>query len=427
MRHRVHVAALFVLALLLALPTPPSGRRAAAADREDRAAPARAHGQARIDNYYWLKERTNPEVVAYLEAENAWAAQAMKHTEALQETLFNEMVGRLKQDDSSVPYLDEGYWYYTRFVEGGNYPLYCRRRGSSRRARRSCSTPTRSPAARATSRRPESSPHRAATSWPSPPTPSGGGSTRSASKDLATGALLPDTIKDVTGNLAWANDNRTLFYTRQDPATLRSHRVYRHELGADPANDVLVYEETDETYSALLAKTKSKRFVTIVSGQTLATGGPLPRRGTPREAFRVFLRAEPRPRVLGRPPSGDRFYIRTNAGAKNFKLVANAGRPRPPARTGATSLSAPRRHLRRGFRPVPRLPGRRGAPRRLTQLRVVRSAAAPSTRSTSASPPTARGSASTARATPAVLRYTYSSLTTRTRFTTTTWRRVRKN
>ena len=322
MRHRVHVAALFGLALLLALPTP---AQPAAAPQPPIAkiVPHRLeqHGQARIDNYYWLKDRTNPEVIAYLEAENAWAAQAMKHTEALQETLFNEMVGRLKQDDSSVPYLDEGYWYYTRFVEGGNYPLYCRKKGklsSREEVMLDANALARGQGYfSATGVQPSSGRNVLAFATDTV----GRRFYTIRFKDLATGALLPDTIKDVTGNLAWANDNRTLFYARQDPATLRSHRVYRHELGAEAANDVLVYEETDETYSVHLAKTKSKRFVTIVSGQTLATEVRYLDAGTPREAFRVFL-----PRERGHEYSvdhlGDRFYIRTNAGAKNFKLVA---------------------------------------------------------------------------------------------------------
>jgi len=411
MRHRVHVAALFVLALLLALPTP---AQPAAAPQPPIAkiVPHRLeqHGQARIDNYYWLKERTNPEVVAYLEAENAWAAQAMKHTEALQETLFNEMVGRLKQDDSSVPYLDEGYWYYTRFVEGGNYPLYCRKKGklSSREEVMLDANALARGQGYFSATGVQPSPGRNVLAFATDTV--GRRFYTIRFKDLATGALLPDTIKDVTGNLAWANDNRTLFYTRQDPATLRSHRVYRHELGADPANDVLVYEETDETYSVYLAKTKSRRFVTIVSGQTLATEVRYLDAGTPREAFRVFL-----PRERGHEYSvdhlGDRFYIRTNAGAKNFKLVA-------------TPVDAPARENWRDviphrddtyvadfdlFRDYLVVEERRAG---LTQLRVVPFGGGAEHTIDFGEPTYSAGIGVNRESDTGVLRYTYSSLTT---------------
>ena len=411
MRHRVHVAALFVLALLLALPTP---AQPAAAPQPPIAkiVPHRLeqHGQARIDNYYWLKERTNPEVVAYLEAENAWAAQAMKHTEALQETLFNEMVGRLKQDDSSVPYLDEGYWYYTRFVEGGNYPLYCRKKGklSSREEVMLDANALARGQGYFSATGVQPSPGRNVLAFATDTV--GRRFYTIRFKDLATGALLPDTIKDVTGNLAWANDNRTLFYTRQDPATLRSHRVYRHELGAEAANDVLVYEETDETYSVYLAKTKSKRFVTIVSGQTLATEVRYLDAGTPREAFRVFL-----PRERGHEYSvdhlGDRFYIRTNAGAKNFKLVA-------------TPVDAPARENWRDviphrddtyvadfdlFRDYLVVEERRAG---LTQLRVVPFGGGAEHTIDFGEPTYSAGIGVNRESDTGVLRYTYSSLTT---------------
>ena len=411
MRHRVHVAALFVLALLLALPTP---AQPAAAPQPPIAkiVPHRLeqHGQARIDNYYWLKERTNPEVVAYLEAENAWTAQAMKHTEALQETLFNEMVGRLKQDDSSVPYLDEGYWYYTRFVEGGNYPLYCRKKGklSSREEVMLDANALARGQGYFSATGVQPSPGRNVLAFATDTV--GRRFYTIRFKDLATGALLPDTIKDVTGNLAWANDNRTLFYTRQDPATLRSHRVYRHELGADPANDVLVYEETDETYSVYLAKTKSRRFVTIVSGQTLATEVRYLDAGTPREAFRVFL-----PRERGHEYSvdhlGDRFYIRTNAGAKNFKLAA-------------TPVDAPARENWRDviphrddtyvadfdlFRDYLVVEERRAG---LTQLRVVPFGGGAEHTIDFGEPTYSAGFGVNRESDTGVLRYTYSSLTT---------------
>jgi oligopeptidase B len=279
------------------------------------------HGQARIDSYYWLKDRTNPDTIAYLEAENTYAAQAMKHTEALQETLFAEMVGRLKQDDSSVPYLDEGYWYYTRYVEGANYPLYCRKQGtlSSREQVMVDANQLSQGHGFFSVAGVEVSSGRNIVAFATDTV--GRRFYTIRFKDLRTGTLLPEEIKDVTGNLRWANDNRTLFYTKQHPETLRAWRVFRHELGTEPANDALVFEETDETYSVYVTKTKSKRFILVDSQHTLANEVRYLEADKPRDEFRVFL-----PRERGHEYSIDhlseRFYVRTNAGAKNFKLVS---------------------------------------------------------------------------------------------------------
>jgi oligopeptidase B len=329
MRNRVQVAAPFVAALLFALPAP---AQPAVAPQPPKAkvVPQRLeqHAQVRIDNYYWLNDRSNPEVIAYLEAENVYTAQAMKHTEALQETLFNEMVGRLKQDDASVPYLDRGVWYYTRFAAGGNYALYCRKKGklSSREQVMLDANQLATGQGYFSVTGVEVAADDNTLAFATDTV--GRRFYTIRFKDLRTGALLADTIKDVTGNLAWANDSRTLFYTRQDPATLRSHRVFRHELGTDPANDTLVFEETDETYSVRVARTKSRRFILIASNHTLADEVRFVDADRPREPFRVFL-----PRERGHEYSidhlGDRFYVRTNAGAKNFKLVST-----PVAATG---------------------------------------------------------------------------------------------
>jgi oligopeptidase B len=322
MRDRVPFPVLFVVALLLALPVP---AQPAAAPEPPRAklVPQRLeqHGQVRIDNYYWMKDRTNPDVIAYLEAENAYTAHALKHTEALREKLFNEMVGRLKQDDASVPYLDEGTWYYTRFVEGGNYALYCRKRGrleAREQVMLDANQFARGHGFFSVADVEVSSDHDIlafATDTV------GRRFYTIRFKDLRTGALLPDTISDVTGNLAWANDNRTMFYTRQDPKTLRWHRIYRHVLGSDPANDALVWEEPDATFSCSVRKTRSKKYILIASSQTMADEVRYLDAGNPNGAFTVFL-----PRERGHEYSidhlGERFYVRTNAGAKNFKLVS---------------------------------------------------------------------------------------------------------
>jgi oligopeptidase B len=208
------------------------------------------HGHVRVDEYYWMKDRENPEVSKYLEAENEYTASMMAPTRDLQETLFKEFKARIKQTDISVPYQRDGYFYYTRTEEGKNYPIYCRKKRSLdateeimldvnqvAEGHKFCSV---------------------------------GGVQVSSGRDLLaygadtvgrrfytlqfknlkTGALLPDAIPNVTANVAWANDNKTVFYTRQDPKTLRSYQIYRHVLGTDPSKDDLIFEEKDETFRA---------------------------------------------------------------------------------------------------------------------------------------------------------------------------------
>jgi oligopeptidase B len=278
------------------------------------------HGQVRVDNYYWLKERDNPEVIRYLEAENDYTAAWMAPAKNLEETLFQEFKTRIKQTDISVPYRRDGYFYYARTEAGKNYPVYCRKKGSLEAPEEVMLDVNQvAPASKFCS--------------------VGGISVSSGRdllaygvdsvgrrfytirfKDLKTGQALPDTIPDVTGNLAWANDNKTVFYTRQDPATLRSYRVYRHVLGTDPAKDALVYEEKDETFSCGVSKTKSKQYLMIVSHQTLSTEVRYLEAGNPQGQFRVFLPRQ-RDHEYSLDHYADQFYIRTNYQAKNFRLV----------------------------------------------------------------------------------------------------------
>jgi oligopeptidase B len=278
------------------------------------------HGDVRVDDYYWLKERDNPEVIAYLEAENAYTAAVMKRTEALQETLYAEITGRLKQDDASVPVRRDGYWYYTRFETGKEYPLYCRRKGTMEAAEEVMLDGNALAAGHG---------YFAVTGWAVSP----GNDVLAYATDtvgrriatlrfkrLSTGESLPDLIPEVTGNVVWALDNRTVFYSRQDLTTLRSHRVYRHTLGSDPAGDALVYEEKDETYRCWVERSKSKRFLLIPSVTTLASEVRYLPADRPDGEWRV-IQARERGREYDVEPFGDHFYIRTNDGAKNFRLM----------------------------------------------------------------------------------------------------------
>lgn len=278
------------------------------------------HGDVRVDNYYWLKERDNPEVIAYLKAENAYLDAVMKHTEPLQKKLYDEIVGRIKKDDDSVPYKRDDYYYYVRYVEGGEYPVYCRKKGSLDAPEEVMLD------GNALSQGHNFFSLRGVQVSSGQDIVAYGVDTVGrrfytiSFKNLTTGESLPDVVPDVTGNLAWANDNRTVFYAKQDPETLRSYRIYRHVLGTDPAKDELVYEEPDDTFSSYVFKTRSKRYVMIGSFQTLSSEFRYLDADDPAGEFRVF---EPRQRdhEYSVDHFGDHFYIRTNHDAKNFRLM----------------------------------------------------------------------------------------------------------
>ena len=239
-----------------------------------------AHGTKRIDKYYWMKlseEQKNAtvkdeqtiKVLNYLEEENKYLKAMMEHTEPLQEKLYKEMVGRVKQDDESVPYLDNGYWYYTRYEKGKEYPLYCRKKGTLQ-AREDILLNVNELAegyAYFHVRGLEVSEDNNLLAY--------GVDTVSRRrytlylKDLRTGNVIDRPVPNTEGYVAWANDNQTFFYSMKDSLTLRSDRVFRHKLGTDPAKDALVYTEKDETFSTGITKTKSKKYLVIYSGSTL--------------------------------------------------------------------------------------------------------------------------------------------------------------
>jgi oligopeptidase B len=288
-----------------------------------------AHGDVRVDDYYWLRERTNPEVLAYLEAENAYTDAVLVDASGLRSELFEELKNRIEPDDSTVPARYNDYYYLTRYEGDLEYPIYCRRAGSPDAADEvildvnkvaegntfcSVSNVTVSPDA-------------ALLAWAVDTV--GRRKYTIRVTDLDTGQELEDVLTDVTGDLAWANDNRTLFYTRQDPETLRSYQVWRHVLGADQGADALVYEESDPTFGVDVSKTRSEKYILIQSDQTLTTEYRFLDADDPAGEPQIIA-----PRERGVEYSvdhaGDRFIIRTNLGAENFRLmeapVASPGR-----------------------------------------------------------------------------------------------------
>jgi len=287
------------------------------------------HGDVRVDDYYWLRERTNPEVLAYLEAENSYTSSMMEATEAFQEELFQELINRIEPDDSTVPALFHGHYYYKRYEGALEYPIHCRKQGSVEAPEEImldvnqvaeghdfCSV-----------RGVAVSPDSRLLAWALDTV--GRRKYTIFFTDLATGEVMSDVIPNVTGNLTWANDNQTLFYAKQDPETLRSYQIFRHLLGTDPSEDVLMYEETDPTFSTYVWKTRSERYILIHSDQTLTSEILYLDADNPQGEFQVIA-----PRERGVEYSvdhvGNRFIIRTNLEAENFRLmrapVTNPGR-----------------------------------------------------------------------------------------------------
>jgi len=279
------------------------------------------HGDKRNDDYFWLNDRENAEVIDYLNKENEYYEQMTAHTKEFQKELFEEMKGRIKEDDSSVPYFFNGYWYITRYETGKNYPIYARKKGSLSTEEEilfDCNEMAEghsyfqlggmsiSPDNKFASFGVDVVGRRIYTLQV---------------KDLKTGKVFEDKIENTTGSSTWANDNKTLFYTKQDEQTLRSDKVFKHKLGADSSKDALVFHEKDDTFNVAVSKEKSRKYIIITSGSTLTTEFRTLLADNPDGEFKVFQK---RVRGLEYDIShyGDSFYILTNKDkATNFKLM----------------------------------------------------------------------------------------------------------
>ncbi|REE82808.1 oligopeptidase B [Lutibacter oceani] len=288
------------------------------------------HGDTRVDNYFWMrlsdeqKKSETPDdqtsdVLNYLNAENSYLKDAMKHTEAFQENLYNEIVGRIKKDDQSVPVNDNGYSYYSRFEEGGDYALYCRKKIDEDVEEVLLNGPEMAKGFSYYGIGGRSvSPDNSLLAYGIDTV-----SRRRYSiyfKNLKTGKLMSDVLSNTSGGAIWANDNKTVFYTKKDPVTLRTDKVYKHILGTDQSEDVLVFEEKDDTFSCGVFKSKSKKYIMTVSYHTLSTEYSYIDADNPNGNWTII---QPREKGLLYYVDhfGDNFYIRTNLNAKNFKLV----------------------------------------------------------------------------------------------------------
>ena len=280
------------------------------------------HGDVRIDNYHWLRDDTRErvEVIDYLNAENQYVDHVMDAVGDLPDRLYEEMVARIVKDDQSVPYRLDDYWYYRRFSADQEYPVYARRKGSLEAEEEILMDMNQ--------RAEGSSFFQSNAQTVSPNHKMFGFSEDLVGrrkytlrfKDLTNGTILPDAIENTTGSMAWAKDNKTVFYTRKHPVTLLPYQVYRHKLGTPVEEDVLVYEEKDNTFYVSCYSSRSKEYIVIQIGSTTQSEVRLLPTDEPDGEFKVFL-----PREADHEYSiedyGDTFLINTNWQAKNFRIM----------------------------------------------------------------------------------------------------------
>ncbi|SMC64400.1 oligopeptidase B [Moheibacter sediminis] len=278
------------------------------------------HGDVRVDNYYWLNDRENKEVIKYLEDENAYTKSQLSDTDAFQKSLFEEMKSRIKEDDASVPYKYNGYWYSTRYVKGGEYPIHSRRKENIDAKEEilfdvnemakgydyynlnglniSENNELAAFGQDVVSRRIYTI----------------------QIKDLKSGKILSDKLENTTGGSVWAADNKTLFYTRKDE-TLRAYQIWKHILGTPQSEDKLIFEEKDDTFNTFVYKSKSRKYIIIGSGSTVSNEYRFIPADQPNAEWTVL---QPRERDLEYSIEhyGEDFYILTNKDkATNFKLM----------------------------------------------------------------------------------------------------------
>jgi oligopeptidase B len=286
-----------------------------------------AHGDIRPDPWFWLRDRDNPAVIEYLEAENAWTGEAMGGTEWLQEALYREMLGRIQETDLSVPERVDDWWYYTRTEAGRQYPIHCRRllspEGPEYVLLDQNQLAAGLPYFRLGAFRPSPDHRYLAYAVDT----SGDERYTLLVKDLETGELLPDRVEEVTYGVEWSNDGRSLFYLTMDAAS-RPSRLWRHEMGSGRAG-TLVHQEDDGTFILGLSRTRSRRFLLVESASHSSAEVRVIDADRPTEPPRLLA---PRAAKVEYAVEhhGDRFFILTNDGAVNFRLVeapvAAAGR-----------------------------------------------------------------------------------------------------
>jgi len=290
------------------------------------------HGDVRIDNYFWMrlsdaqklaevKDEQTKKVIDYLDVENAYYDDVTAYSKNFEEKLFEEMKGRIKEDDASVPYKNNGYYYITRYEKGMQYPIYSRKRETLEAEEQILFN--------VNDMAKEYDYYQLGGLNVSPDNKLAVFATDTVSrrqyflriKNLETGNIYTDIIDNTTGGSVWANDNKTIFYTKKDPITLRSEKIFRHVLGTPTSEDVEVYHEKDETFGVYVTKSKSKKYIIIGSYSTVSTEAQFLDADNPTGSLQMI---QPRERDLEYSVShfGDHFYILTNKDeATNFKLM----------------------------------------------------------------------------------------------------------
>ena len=279
------------------------------------------HNDERIDEYYWLKERDNPKVIDYLNAENSYRDKYMKDYQSLEKKLFEEIKSRIKEDDSSVPYFENGYFYYTRYETGKQYPIYCRKKENLDANEEILIDANKMSKGHDYFRIGgiDVSPNNKIAAY--------GVDTVSRRlytiyfKNLETGEVYKDKIPYTTGSVTWTNDNSAIFYDKKDIETLREERVMKHGFGTNIKNDKEIYFEEDETFSVYSYKTKSNKYIVIASQSTLSDEYLIINANDHNKKYKIFQKRE-----KGLEHSithfNDKWYIRTNKdNATNFKLM----------------------------------------------------------------------------------------------------------
>lgn len=276
------------------------------------------HGDTRIDNYFWMKDKTNEKVINHLKAENAYTEEVMKDTKDLQAKLYEEMKGRIKEEDESVPYKEGSFLYYSKTQKGDEYSIYCRKKdaiGSFEQILLNVNEmakgldfirvtfPNFHPNEQLFAYAVDTKGDRVFTIY---------------FKDMSTGLILDQKIENVTSNFTWATTGRVLFYAKHDPKTLRSDRIYKYDL--DTGKHKLVYNEKDEKFEAMVYKTQAEKHIFIASGSTLSSETHYIPADKPNAKFKLIAKRE-KNHEYSVIDGVNRFYIRTNWNAKNFRVM----------------------------------------------------------------------------------------------------------
>jgi oligopeptidase B len=275
------------------------------------------HGYKTVDDYFWLREKTNPEVMKYLKAEDAYTEMTMKPTEKFQQSLYKEMLSHIKQTDVTVPYRSGGYYYYTRTEEGKQYPIYCRKRGDLNAAEEVVLDQNELAKGQSFMSVDEFAPNDDNSLLAYTTDNTGYRQFTLHVKDLTTGKVLSEKIERVT-SLVWSTDNKTIFYVTEDAVNKRSNQFYRHTVGSDRSD--LIYDEKDEIWDLYTYRSLDKAVIFLQCASKTSNEVRYSPANDPAAAWKIISEREPE-HEYDAEHRGDLFYIRSNKGAKNFRIV----------------------------------------------------------------------------------------------------------